>query len=91
MTEVQCFKRIVGAGSNRQEEELGFCIISQIKMGLVNIKLSHQILVDRHYARRNYSKKNPEKKVSTEVFSMWTCFWSTKSRLILLDYFVIIQ
>jgi len=36
MTEVQCFKRIVGAVSNCQEEELNFCIISLIKMGLVN-------------------------------------------------------
>jgi len=68
MTEVQCFKRIVGAGSNRQEEELDFCIISQIKMGLVNIKLSHQIIVDRHYARRNYAKKNPEKKFAQKYF-----------------------
>jgi len=38
ITEVQCFKRNVGAGSNQHKEELVFCIVSLIK-GFIKVKL----------------------------------------------------
>ncbi len=38
ITGVQCFRRNVGAGSSRLEEEFSFCIKSAIRDGFVKVK-----------------------------------------------------
>ncbi len=39
ITGVQCFRRKVGAGSSRLEEEFDFCIKSAIRDGFVKVKV----------------------------------------------------
>lgn len=39
ITEVQCFKRNLGADSSRYGEELDFCIMSLMREGFTKVKL----------------------------------------------------
>ncbi len=57
MTEEQYFKRKVGAGSNRHEEELEFCINSLIMVELVKVKLLKSWIVLR--SRRDVRHADP--------------------------------